>query len=184
MRTQRDLVCLGSSLLVAALVSMAGSWAPAPVWLLTTLAAYTGVWVLVRRLTESVVAVRPAVAAEVSRWEEPVGVIVDVRAGHDSRDDDSDPDAVWTEPGAPESMLAQAARLVIDEQFAGASMLEYRLHLGYRRVSRLLEALHQAGIVGQDHGLYPRAVLFSRAERDSGLRRLADWLRHNPNHPR
>lgn len=45
-------------------------------------------------------------------------------------------------------MLEEAIEVVIAEQEASASLLQRRLGLGYPRAARIMDLLHQLGIIG------------------------------------
>jgi S-DNA-T family DNA segregation ATPase FtsK/SpoIIIE len=47
----------------------------------------------------------------------------------------------------------------LQEQSASTSLLQRRLKIGYGRAARLLDIMHDAGIVGPPRGSKPRKVL-------------------------
>ena len=58
----------------------------------------------------------------------------------------------------------EAVKLVVGKQKASISMLQRMFRIGFNRASRLMEQLHEAGIVGEDEGSKPRKVLVSEEE--------------------
>jgi S-DNA-T family DNA segregation ATPase FtsK/SpoIIIE len=48
-----------------------------------------------------------------------------------------------------DSMLEEAIALVIEEGEASASLIQRRLGLGYPRAARIVDLLHELGIVGE-----------------------------------
>lgn len=58
-----------------------------------------------------------------------------------------------------DSLLMEAARLVIESRKASASLLQRRLRVGYARAARLLDMLEERGVVGPPDGSRPRDVL-------------------------
>ncbi|NDO46498.1 DNA translocase FtsK [Clostridium sp. ASF356] len=57
-----------------------------------------------------------------------------------------------------------AVELVIQKQKASTSMLQRQFRIGYNRAARLMEALEQKGIVGQEEGSRPRKVLLTKQQ--------------------
>ena len=57
-----------------------------------------------------------------------------------------------------------AVELVIQKQKASTSMLQRQFRIGYNRAARLMEALEQQGIVGQEEGSRPRKVLLTKQQ--------------------
>lgn len=79
------------------------------------------------------------------------------------------------EPGASKSAFesvafsedehfADAVRIVCNAKKGSASLLQRKLSIGYNRAARLLDELHQHGIVGEQEGSKPRKVLLSDPE--------------------
>lgn len=60
--------------------------------------------------------------------------------------------------------LEQAAQLVVEKQKASISMLQRTYRIGFNRASRLMDQLHQKGIVGPEEGSKPRKVLISKEQ--------------------
>ncbi len=57
-----------------------------------------------------------------------------------------------------------ALELVIDKQKASASMIQRRFRVGYNRAARIVDQLHEAGIVGGEEGSKPRKVLITKED--------------------
>ncbi|MBI3984028.1 DNA translocase FtsK 4TM domain-containing protein [Candidatus Microgenomates bacterium] len=58
-----------------------------------------------------------------------------------------------------DSLLMEAAKLVIESRKASASLLQRRLRVGYARAARLLDMLEERGIISAPDGARPRDVL-------------------------
>ena len=58
-----------------------------------------------------------------------------------------------------DDLFEDGARLVVMHQTASVSLLQIKMKLGYHRAGRIMELLHDAGIVGQTSGTNPREVL-------------------------
>jgi DNA segregation ATPase FtsK/SpoIIIE, S-DNA-T family len=58
-----------------------------------------------------------------------------------------------------DSMFEEAARLVVLHQQASVSLLQRRLRLGFSRAGRVMDQLHDCGIVSAGDGSRPREVL-------------------------
>ncbi|GKX31811.1 DNA translocase FtsK [Vallitalea longa] len=57
-----------------------------------------------------------------------------------------------------------ALELVIEKQKASASMIQRRFRVGYNRAARIVDQLHESGIVGGEEGSKPRKVLITKEE--------------------
>lgn len=58
-----------------------------------------------------------------------------------------------------DSLFADAARLIVQNQVGSTSLLQRRMKLGYNRAGRLMDQLEAAGIVGPNQGSKARDVL-------------------------
>lgn len=63
-----------------------------------------------------------------------------------------------------DEMFEEAVRVVCRFDRASASLLQRRLSIGYARAARILDQLHNAGVVGPVQGAKPRDVLVKNAE--------------------
>ena len=61
--------------------------------------------------------------------------------------------------GEEDSLVTDAARLVVLQGQASTSFIQRRLKVGYARAGRLMDQLEQAGIVGAHEGSKAREVL-------------------------
>lgn len=74
-------------------------------------------------------------------------------------------DFTVADPGQPtradteDELFEAAMQLVIETQQASVSLLQRRLHIGYTRAARLIDALESHGIIGPYEGSKPREVL-------------------------
>ena len=63
--------------------------------------------------------------------------------------------------------LEEAIGFVVDKQKASISMLQRQFRIGFNRAARLMDALEEKGVVGEDEGSKPRRVLWSKEEYES-----------------
>ena len=63
-----------------------------------------------------------------------------------------------------DSMFEEAARLVVMHQQASVSLLQRRLRLGFSRAGRVMDQLHDCGIVSAGDGSKPREVLIANED--------------------
>jgi S-DNA-T family DNA segregation ATPase FtsK/SpoIIIE len=64
----------------------------------------------------------------------------------------------------------KAAEIVIHNGAGSTSLLQRRLKIGYGRAARVIDQLHEVGVLGPPDGSRPREVLVSLAQLDSVLR--------------
>lgn len=64
-----------------------------------------------------------------------------------------------TEPGERDKLFREAAEVVIQHQLGSTSLLQRRLKIGYGRAARIIDQLHEAGILGPPDGSKARDVL-------------------------
>jgi S-DNA-T family DNA segregation ATPase FtsK/SpoIIIE len=75
-----------------------------------------------------------------------------------------------------DELFDEAARLIVSVGQGSTSLLQRRLKLGYARAGRVMDELHQAGIVGPQEGSKMREVMIAPEELEpllESLRRLA-----------
>ena len=58
-----------------------------------------------------------------------------------------------------DELFEDAFRLIVQYQNASASFLQRKMSIGYARAARILDELHQAGIIGPTDGAKPRDIL-------------------------
>jgi S-DNA-T family DNA segregation ATPase FtsK/SpoIIIE len=63
------------------------------------------------------------------------------------------------EPGERDRLFREAAEICIQHQGGSTSLLQRRLKIGYGRAARIIDQLHDAGILGPPDGSRPREVL-------------------------
>ncbi len=63
----------------------------------------------------------------------------------------------------------RAVRYVVGAGSCSTSMLQRKYNIGYTRAARIVDAMHQQGIVGPRDGANPRAVLVGRADLEAVL---------------
>lgn len=56
-------------------------------------------------------------------------------------------------------LLAEAARIVLEQQYASTSMIQRKLRVGFAKAQRLVEMLAERGVVGPTEGTRARDVL-------------------------
>ncbi len=66
--------------------------------------------------------------------------------------------------GDEDEFFEEAKEVVINMNKASASLLQRKLRVGYARAASLLDALEEAGIIGQGNGSKPREILISREQ--------------------
>jgi S-DNA-T family DNA segregation ATPase FtsK/SpoIIIE len=64
-----------------------------------------------------------------------------------------------TAPDERDQLFRQAAEVCIQNQKGSTSLLQRRLGIGYGRAARIVDQLHDAGILGPEDGSKPREVL-------------------------
>ncbi len=68
------------------------------------------------------------------------------------------------DPEGYDPLLVQAGECVIEAGMASTSMLQRRLKMGYARAGRVIDQLHDLGIIGPFEGAKPRQVLVTMDE--------------------
>ncbi len=75
-----------------------------------------------------------------------------------------------------DDLFDEAARLVVREQSGSTSLLQRKMEIGFARAGRLMDQLHDAGIVGPSEGSKARQV---RVTTPDALERILDELHQN-----
>lgn len=71
-----------------------------------------------------------------------------------------------TEPGERDPLFRDAAETCIQHQLGSTSLLQRKLRIGYGRAARVIDQLHEAGILGPPDGSKPREVLIGITQLD------------------
>jgi S-DNA-T family DNA segregation ATPase FtsK/SpoIIIE len=105
---------------------------------------------------------RIAAAAAEAAAEEGVGGEADilevVRARIAEEEGDGEGGADLGAPGDRDALFRQAAEVCIQNQLGSTSLLQRRLKIGYGRAARIIDQLHDAGILGPPDGSKARQV--------------------------
>jgi len=72
---------------------------------------------------------------------------------------DADGDGMSEFFGERDALFRQAAEICIQHNQGSTSLLQRRLRIGYGRAARIIDQLHQAGVLGPPDGSKPREVL-------------------------
>jgi DNA segregation ATPase FtsK/SpoIIIE, S-DNA-T family len=65
-----------------------------------------------------------------------------------------------------DSLFREAAEVCIQHQLGSTSLLQRKLRIGYGRAARIIDQLHEAGILGPPDGSKPREVLIGPGQLD------------------
>src|SRR5690606_14314146 len=104
-----------------------------------------------------------------SNGGDTVGDEVDIVVeGRDSNDEGGG-GAGGGDDAARDSLYRQAAETCIQHQGGSTSLLQRRLGIGYGRAARIIDQLHDGGILGPPNGSKPREVLI-------GLHQLDEYV--------
>jgi S-DNA-T family DNA segregation ATPase FtsK/SpoIIIE len=68
--------------------------------------------------------------------------------------------------GDRDPMFREAAEVCIQHQLGSTSLLQRKLRIGYGRAARIIDQLHEAGILGPPDGSKPREVLIGAEQLD------------------
>lgn len=71
-----------------------------------------------------------------------------------------------------DSLLFEAARLIVSRRIASATLLQRKMKIGFARAARILDQLEEIGIVGPPEGSKPREVLIGPETLEEKLRDL------------
>jgi S-DNA-T family DNA segregation ATPase FtsK/SpoIIIE len=96
---------------------------------------------------------RKAAAAAAASHEDDILEVI--RAQESEGDDDAGPG----EPGERDALFRQAAEICIQNLGGSTSLLQRRMKIGYGRAARIIDQLHEAGILGPSEGARGREVL-------------------------
>jgi S-DNA-T family DNA segregation ATPase FtsK/SpoIIIE len=90
----------------------------------------------------------------------------DIEGGDDEGDEGSVTD------GSRDDLFEEAAQIIVNTGLGSTSLLQRRLNLGYARAGRIMDQLHDAGLVGPPNGSKAREVLVRSDELDDALAML------------
>ncbi len=76
--------------------------------------------------------------------------------------------------GRWDELFPEAARICVQQQHGSTSLLQRRLRIGYGRAARIVDQLHEAGILGPPDGSRAREVLVGLDELESLLSHLGE----------
>ncbi len=65
--------------------------------------------------------------------------------------------------------FVESGRYIIDKEKASIGMLQRVFRIGFNRAARIMDQLHQAGLVGPEEGTKPRTIIMTLAEFDQYL---------------
>lgn len=65
---------------------------------------------------------------------------------------------------AVDELFADAGKFIIDKDKASIGMLQRVFKIGINRAARIMDQLHDYGVVGEDEGTKPRKVLMSEEQ--------------------
>ena len=65
---------------------------------------------------------------------------------------------------AVDELFADAGKFIIDKDKASIGMLQRVFKIGFNRAARIMDQLHDYGVVGEDEGTKPRKVLMSEEQ--------------------
>jgi S-DNA-T family DNA segregation ATPase FtsK/SpoIIIE len=75
-------------------------------------------------------------------------------------------DGAGAESGERDRLFREAAEVVIQNQLGSTSLLQRRLKVGYGRAARIIDQLHEAGVLGPPDGSKARDVLVGLEDLD------------------
>jgi S-DNA-T family DNA segregation ATPase FtsK/SpoIIIE len=82
------------------------------------------------------------------------------------QESEGDDDGAPSEPGERDPLFRQAAEICIQNLGGSTSLLQRRLKIGYGRAARIIDQLHEAGILGPSEGARGREVLIGISQLD------------------
>jgi S-DNA-T family DNA segregation ATPase FtsK/SpoIIIE len=102
-------------------------------------------------------------ASEEAASEREPDILEELRA-HEQDETSDGPEPI---KGDWDELFRAAAEICVQHDQGSTSLLQRRLKIGYGRAARIIDQLHEAGVLGPPDGSRPREVLVSLAELDS-----------------
>jgi len=112
-----------------------------------------------RARRDAALAERGLVAPE--RSEEDILAVVQALEAAEDR-----ADGVPGDSGDRDALFREAAETCLQHQLGSTSLLQRKLRIGYGRAARIIDQLHEAGILGPPDGSKPREVLIGSEQLD------------------
>jgi DNA segregation ATPase FtsK/SpoIIIE, S-DNA-T family len=94
--------------------------------------------------------------------EEDILAVVEAREAAEAGEEGGAPPPA----GDRDPMFREAAEVCIQHQLGSTSLLQRKLRIGYGRAARIIDQLHEAGILGPPDGSKPREVLIGAEQVD------------------
>jgi S-DNA-T family DNA segregation ATPase FtsK/SpoIIIE len=92
--------------------------------------------------------------------------ILEVIAAQELAEEGGGPAGEVARVGDRDPLFREAAETCIQHQLGSTSLLQRRLRIGYGRAARIIDQLHEAGILGPPDGSKPREVLIGAGQLD------------------
>lgn len=102
------------------------------------------------------------------------GPVTPMEIPEPAMDEGGEGDAGGVDAQKLDPIFRQAALMVVLSQQGSTSKIQRQFSIGYNRAGRLMDQLHDAGIVGEAHGSKPREVLIAD---EATLNNLLDQLK-------
>ena len=93
-------------------------------------------------------------------------ILEEVRARIAAEEGEAEGGAGGAPAGDRDPLFRQAAECCIQNQLGSTSLLQRRLKIGYGRAARIIDQLHDAGVLGPPDGSKPREVLVGLGDLD------------------
>src|SRR5699024_3564919 len=68
-----------------------------------------------------------------------------------------------------DELFEEVVQFVLNEQRASTSLLQRRFRIGYNRAARLIDTMHEHGIISAQNGSRPREVLITKSQWEQNL---------------
>lgn len=74
--------------------------------------------------------------------------------------------------GYLDQYFAEAGRFLIEKDRASIGIIQRKFKIGFNRAARIIDQLAEAGVVGEENGTKPRAILMSMEQFKSYLNEI------------